>query len=139
MTSDRWLKIEEIYHTALKVEENQRAIFLDQACQGDEGLRREVESLLASDAQAADFMEAPAVELLARGMTDPGLSSLIGRQLGTYQILALLGAGGMGEVYKARDTRLNRAVAIKILSLDSLLSVLICATALREKHTSWRH
>ncbi len=116
MSSDRWSKIEEIYHAALKLEENRRASFLDQACQGDEELRREVESLLASDAKAADFIESPAVELLARAMTDVDLSSLIGRQLGIYQILSPLGAGGMGEVYRARDTRLNRTVAIKILS-----------------------
>src|SRR5262249_3420945 len=115
MSTDRWPEIEELFHAALKLEESQRATFLDQACQGDEGLRQEIESLLASDAQAADFIESPAAELMARSMTDADSSSLTGQQLGTYQILSLLGAGGMGEVYKARDTRLNRTVAIKIL------------------------
>jgi len=116
MSSDRWEKIEEIYHAALKLEGSQRASFLDQVCQDDGGLRREVESLLASDAQAGDFIESPAIELVARGMTDLSIPSLAGRQFGTYQILSVLGAGGMGEVYKARDTRLNRNVAIKVLS-----------------------
>jgi len=116
MSSNRWLKIEELYHAALKLEERRRAAFLDQACQGDAGLRREVESLLASDAEAGGFIESPVLELMAQATTDWDISSLVGRQFGTCQILSPIGAGGMGEVYKARDTRLNRNVALKILS-----------------------
>jgi serine/threonine protein kinase len=120
MSSDRWEKIEEIYHAALKLEGSQRASFLDQVCQDDGGLRHEVESLLASDAQAGDFIESPAIELVARGMTDLSIPSLAGQQLGSYQILSLLGTGGMGVVYKARDTRLKRFVAIKVLPSDQV-------------------
>jgi len=115
MSSDRWLKIEDLYHAALKLETGERAAFLQQACSGDEGLRQEVESLLAADAQAEDFIESPAMEVAAQAMADAHPPSLVGRRLGSYHIHSLLGAGGMGEVYRARDTRLNRTVAIKIL------------------------
>ena len=78
-------------------------------------LRREVESLLASDQQAENFLESPVLEVAAEAMAAQGPPSLVGRILGAYQILSVLGAGGMGEVYKAKDTRLNRTVAIKVL------------------------
>ena len=84
----------------------ERDAFLRQACDGDEPLRQEVESLLGDGLASARFLERPAVEASA---------GLVGRQLGPYQILAPLGAGGMGEVYRARDTRLERDVAIKVL------------------------
>ena len=80
-----------------------------------EDLRREVESLLVSDQQAESFLESPVLEVAAEAMATQGPPSLVGRILGPYQILSVLGAGGMGEVYKAKDTRLNRTVAIKIL------------------------
>ena len=115
MSSDRWQKIEELFQAALKLDQSQRATFLREACSGDEELRLELESLLASDAQANDFIESPAFELAAQTMADAGPPSLVGRQLGAYRILAPLGAGGMGEVYKAKDTRLNRIAAIKVL------------------------
>src|SRR5262249_33961566 len=92
------------------------ASFLDQACAGNEALCREVKTLLAFDAQASDFIESPALELMARATSDWDMSSLMGGQIGSYQILSPLGAGGMGEGYKANDTRLNRRVALKILS-----------------------
>jgi eukaryotic-like serine/threonine-protein kinase len=115
MSSDRWHQIEELYHAALRLDANQRAGFLESACNGDEGLRREVESLLTADQQAENFLESPVLEVAAVEMATQGPPSLIGRSLGAYQILSALGAGGMGEVYKAKDTRLNRIVAIKVL------------------------
>jgi len=118
ISSDRWQQIEELYHAALKLELSQRAAFLEEACSGDEELRREVESLLAADAQAKDFIESPALEMAAQALTDAGPPTLVGKNLGAYQILSPLGAGGMGEVYKARDTRLKRTVAIKVLPPD---------------------
>ena len=93
----------------------QRAAFLESACDGNQDVRREVESLLVADQQAENFLKSPVLEVAAGAMATQDPPSLVGRVLGPYQLLSLLGAGGMGEVYKAKDTRLNRTVAIKIL------------------------
>ena len=113
MTSDREREIERICQGAIEREGSARAAFLAEACAGDAAMRQEVESLLANESQAAGFMSTPAAAL-ASGMTPDG-TSFIGRQLGPYVIQAQLGAGGMGEVYRAHDTKLGRDVAIKIL------------------------
>jgi len=115
MKPERWKQIEELYDAALKLEASRRAAFLDQACADDEELRREVASLLASDAQAGSFLAAPAAEVLARSVAAGIVPSPIGRRIGHYQAQSLLGAGGMGEIYLAEDTRLGRKVAIKLL------------------------
>ncbi|MBI3261608.1 MAG: serine/threonine protein kinase, partial [Acidobacteria bacterium] len=83
----------------------------------DETLRREVESLLAYASGAQTFMDAPALTLVAPELIPPDkmTTSLVGRRLGPYEIGALIGSGGMGDVYRARDTKLGRDVAIKIL------------------------
>ena len=104
-----------MYHSALGREESQRAGYLREACAGDESLRREVESLLAQEGGASGFLEAPALEAAARMFSKEQGESLIGRQVGSYQILSLLGVGGMGEVYLAHDSKLRRDVAIKVL------------------------
>ena len=124
----RWGTIERLYHSALARSVNERAAFLAEACAGNEQLRREVESLLAQDASADAVLTRGAVVAAAGLVSDVGGSVLIGRRLGAYQILAPLGAGGMGEVYRARDTRLGREVAIKITG-ETLVS-----SALGESH-----
>src|SRR5438552_1460004 len=113
---ERFQEIERLYHLALEQEPSQRAGFLRSACANDDSLLKEVESLLAREEQADNFMETPALEVAAaQGLVNCEVPSLVGRRLGPYEILGLLGAGGMGEVYRARDTRLNRIVAIKVL------------------------
>ena len=103
-----WEQIEQLYHGALERSAGQRPGFLDQACGGDEELRREVESLLARDGEGDGFLEAPALEVAAKELAREGSTRLTaGTRLGPYEILALIGVGGMGEVYRARHTRLR--------------------------------
>ena len=115
MTPERWRQVEEIVHAALSRGESERMAFLARTCAGDEALRREVESLLAQQASASGFLEDQAVAAAAQMVSEPEASLLTGRRLGSYEVHARIGAGGMGEVYRARDTKLGRDVAIKIL------------------------
>jgi eukaryotic-like serine/threonine-protein kinase len=120
MERKRWQQVEQLYHAALERAPEERAVFLSAACAGDSGLRREVEELLRYDGAAESFIEEHALALEARQLEAADLSTtkaqlLTGQQLGAYRVLAPLGKGGMGEVYRAIDLRLDRQVAIKVL------------------------
>ena len=117
ITPDRWHHIERLYHAALALGEQERATFLREACGADESLRREVDSLLAYANDAQAFMAAPALEAMGPALmhSEQMTKPVVGQRLGPYQIGSLLGSGGMGDVYRARDPNLGRDVAIKIL------------------------
>ena len=119
MTPERWQQIEELFHSVAARPAVERTAFLDRACTGDAELRAEVERLLASHDEAGSFIKAPAFEVAAGMIADRGSQSMvaqtIGQTIGPYKILSLIGAGGMGEVYLAQDTRMSRDVALKLL------------------------
>jgi Tol biopolymer transport system component len=113
MNQEVWRKVEELFHVALECAPDARPRFLERACSGDTDLRRQVELLLANEEQAGSFLEVPAIENTPVTLTAEG--SLLGRQFGPYHIVSPLGAGGMGEVYRANDNKLGRDIAIKTL------------------------
>ena len=108
-------RVEQICHAALALQPADRAAFVAEACAGDERMRREVQSLLRHESKIDGFLVEPALLAAAQRIAEESERTLIGRQIGIYHIQSLLGTGGMGEVYSARDTKLNRVVAIKVL------------------------
>src|SRR5437879_649934 len=107
MKPERWQQIKSLLQSALEREPDERAAFLKEACSGNPSLQSEVESLIASHQQAGSFVERPAFELMAESLKDDQPEPLVGHTLGQYKVLERLGAGGMGEVYLAEDTRLG--------------------------------
>ena len=113
MIAARWRHIESIFHAAHQKTSEELPRYLDEACAGDEKLRSEVESLLACESSAAGFLESEGSETPAPPAAHDSVPS--GERIGPYTVLTFLGAGGMGEVYKAHDQRLDRDVAVKFL------------------------
>ena len=119
MTPERWKEVEPIYQAALDRDVAARSAFLAEACAGDDDLRREVESLLEARGSQDRFLESGALNVVARELARHSPRATAGQCLGAYELVELLGAGGMGEVWRALDPGLRRYVAIKILPSQS--------------------
>jgi len=109
-----WQRIEELFHRSLEVDSPRRREFVEEASGEDEELRKEVESLLIQEEVTGEFLETPALQVAAQALAN-SRTELTGKILGNYEILSLLGAGGSAVVYEAKDLRLGRSVALKVL------------------------
>src|SRR5215470_18022930 len=110
MQGERWRQVDKIFHDLIDQTPEQRVSFLEQVCANDPSLKKEIEQLIEAYERSESFQGSTA--------TAAAYESLVGRSLGSYEVKGLLGCGGMGEVYLARDSKLKRDVAIKVLPAD---------------------
>ncbi|MCI0486362.1 MAG: serine/threonine-protein kinase [Blastocatellia bacterium] len=115
LTPERWERIEELFHAALERAPGERRAFLAASCGDDAQLLAEVESLIIAHEEPGSFIDSPAYEMVSEEIAGSQPESAEGRIVGQYRILAPIGKGGMGEVYKAKDLRLDRTIALKLL------------------------
>jgi eukaryotic-like serine/threonine-protein kinase len=115
MSPEKWHEISKIFNIALELKSSERAIYLDKICGDNPDFRREIESLLDANDQKDSFIDSPKLSLTTRNNS---LKLKPDDKIGSFQIVKSIGSGGMGEVYLAKDLRLNRNVALKFLTLS---------------------
>ena len=115
MTPERWQQVKDIFNSAISYRPEERSLFISQACSGDEELRSEVESLIASHEESGSFIDQPAFEAAASLLVNEKAELKPGLIIASYEVISFISRGGMGEVYLAEDKRLGRKVALKLL------------------------
>jgi eukaryotic-like serine/threonine-protein kinase len=115
MTPERWQQVKEIFNSAITYRPEERSMFISQACSGDDQLRSEIESLIASHEQSGSFIDKPAFEAAASLLAGHSGELKLGQTIASYEVMSFISRWGMGEVYLAEDKRLGRKVALKLL------------------------